>query len=1134
MRHPDKMTRCLAFVLLLLALSTTLQAQLNEGSIAGAVTDVSGAAVAGASIKISNLQTGLTVETKTDNIGYYRVPNLQTGAYQIRVEAQGFKASILESIPVNAGTTTRADAKLQVGTLNETVEVTEAAALIQTEEARLSTTITNVEISNLPLNGRQVYQLVSLEPGVTQTNAPAISNVPSPTSSVTFDYGYIANGSTPRGNNFVLDGNSNNNEWLGGTPLIYPSLDAIQELQVQTLNFTAEYGRNNGTVVNIVTKSGTNHLHGSVFYSARNTAFDARDFFDQLQKTPLHQNQFGGSVGGPIIKDKTFFFMDYEGSRLSAGAPSVFVSETPAFRQSVISGSPNTLAAMFYQDFPGPPCVQNINTDYCHANSSQVEPNRADQYLVRMDQHLGAHDQFYGRWVNTLASGDVASQELLGAGTRGFKAPFDGFFADLSVGDTHTFSTNTLNDLRVAYSRNNSHIGFQLPPNTLTGAALQSAGAPSDAFGQLVFDDGVVPMGGEVYIPRKFVFDTYAVSDTLTHIIGRHALKFGFQVRRIQENSNYQLTSKPFFEFSGILAFAADAPYLQAALVNRNGCTGSASPTCGQFTDTPRHFRWTQYAGFAQDDWKVSPHLTLNLGLRYEVFASPTEVKGILSNIVLGSGSDIFQRIANPSTTVGRVSKLWNTDKKNFAPRVGVSWDPTGKGTMAVRSGFSIAYNEPYSNLYTNASRLDPPDAITTFVEPSVGIGVSPIPYGPSQFPFMPSPDFSGPNLPNGGIGPLASGVSITPSGVASNLRTAYSLQWFFGIQRQIMRDLALSINYVGTREVGGYTREDYNRFDGDICQNLATNCDLFNNRLNLGWGQITQVSNESHSSYNGLNAQLKKSYSHGLMFSANYTWGKVLDNVTEGGLGDYFNTNGYGGLYSGVQDVHNQRGDRGPSEFDAAHRFALSALWTLPSPTSNAVLKNVLGGWKLNSIVSLQSGRPFDVYCGLFWFSGCDFNEDGLNYDRPNRPAGIKTSGFSNRQLVNGLFSDPTPLATYTGFYGRTSLASQVFCPNGLNSVLDTLFVDPALTPCLPVGTNGNLGRNTFRGPAYKSVDLSLFKDIKAGDRATVQFQAEAFNLFNRVNLWNPAGDLGSPQFGQSTHAFPARQIQLGLKVLF
>jgi hypothetical protein len=849
-----------------------------------------------------------------------------------------------------------------------------------------------------------------------------------------------------------------------------------------------------------------------------------------VEKTPRQQHQFGATVGGPIVKDKTFFFLDYEGSRLKDGVPAVFLSETPAFREDVIASSPGTPAAILLQDFPGPPCVEVLTTDpnICHAVSSQIEHNQSDQYLVRVDQHIGTHDQFYGRWINTLASGDVARQELLGAGTRGFTAPFDGFFADLSVGETHEFSPYTLNDLRFAYSRNNSRIAFGIPPDTQTAAILKSAGRAPDDFGQLVMDDGVVPFGGEVFIPRKFIFNTFAISETLTHIVGRHALKFGFQWRHIQENSNYQLTSKPFYEFSGIdsffNSFAANDPYLVAALVNRNNCgTDPTTPPCGQFTDTPRHFRWTHWAGFAQDDWKVTPRLTLNLGLRYEVFQSPTETNGILSNILPGPGSNRFQQIAN--ATVGRVGKLWDTDKNNFAPRVGISWDPWGKGDTVFRGGFSIAYNEPYSNLYTNASRLDPPDAITTFVDPNAFVGTD-VHY---QFPFVPSPDFAAPNSPNGGI----SGISITPSGVDPHLRTNYSMQWFLGFQHQLGHDYGMSLNYVGTRDVGGYTREDYNRFNGDICnQAVVPFCNFFATRLAPGWGQITYISNESQSIYHGLNAQLRKVYTHGLSFTANYTWGKILDNVTEGGLGDYFNVNTYAGLYSGVQNIQNQRGDRGPAEFDAQHRFTLTALWALPSPKSNAALRNVLGGWQLNSIISLQSGRPFDVFCGLAWFSGCDFNQDDLAYDRPNRPAGSKMSGFSNEQLVRGIFGDPT--LTFVGFDSRTSAASQVFCPNGLNSILDAyLFLDSP-PPCLPVGTNGNLSRNAFRGPAYETVDLGLSKDVKVGERVSVQFRADAFNLFNRVNLYNPNGDLGSPFFGQSTASFPARQIQLGLKVLF
>lgn len=1127
MHRPARLVAGLLFACLFF-LAGAVRAQLTEGTIVGTVTDPSGAAVAGAKVTVKNLGTSISSETRSDSIGYYRVPHLSPGNYEVRVETSGFKTVIVRDIAVSVGVVTRTDVSLQIGSVSESVTVSEVTPLVQTEEGRLANTLTPREVTNLPLNGRQVYQLVSLEPGVTATNAPVISNVPSPTSAVTFDFGYIANGSTPRGNNFVLDGNSNNNEWLGGTPLIFPSLDAIQEVQVQTLNFSAEYGRNNGTVVNVITKSGTNQFHGDLFYSGRNTALNARNYFDIVEKTPLQQNQFGGTFGGPIVKDKTFFFLDYEGSRLKTGAPETFITENPAYRQSVITNSPASLAALFFQDFPGPNCIGGTfpaTVPTCTSENPQISHNQADQYLVRLDHQLTSRDQFYGRWVNTIASGDVGPQELEGANIRGFTAPFTGFFADLGLGYTHEFSATTLNDLRFAYSRNNSNIKFGIPTNSATAGILKAQGLPPDAFGDLVFDDGTIPIGGELFIPRKFIFNTFAVTDTFTHTFGRHSLKIGGDVRRIQENSNYTLETHPFYEFGSIQAFAADAPYLVAATIDRN----PSSPNFGGFTDTPRHFRWTQWALFIQDDWKVFSRLTVNAGLRYEVFDPPTETNGILSNITLGTGASLFDRIA--TATVGRVSNMWNTDYHNFAPRLGLAWDPTGKGTTAVRSGFSIAYDEPYSNLYTNASRLDPPDASTMFVEPSIDIGTS-VNY---QFPFVPSPDFAGAVSPNGGvepISPLAAAPSTTPSGVYPNLRTAYSLQWFLGVQQQFLHDYGFSINYVGTRGVGGYTREDYNRFDGDVCN--QTFCNFFATRLAPGWGEITYITNESQSTYQGMNAQLKKNYNHGVMFVANYTYGKVLDNVTEGGLGDYFNVNSYAGNYSGVMDIEHPKLDRGPAEFDVRNRFTATAIWNLPSPKSEGAVGKLLGGWQMNGIVTLQSGRPFDVDCTLGWFDGCDFNMDGDNYARPDRPAGISTGGFSNQQFINGLFGDPSLTFSPSGS-SRYSAAISVFCPNGLNSILDFGPVNSGPdSQCIPVGSNGNMGRNIFRGPAFKDVDFGLFKNTKVNERLNIQFRAEAFNLFNRVNLYNPIGNLGSPQFGQSISAFAPRQIQLGLKLLF
>jgi Carboxypeptidase regulatory-like domain/TonB dependent receptor len=1105
-------------VVAFLALTSTphLAAQLTEGTIDGTVTDPSGATVANAKVTIRNTQTGASVDETSDSIGYFRAPHLAPGTYDVRLEKSGFKTSVAHGISVSVGVTTRADVALQVGSASESVTVTEAAPLVQTEEGRLSSTITAEQVTSLPLDGRQVYQLVTLEPGVTATVAPVISNVPSPTSSVTFLYGFIANGSNPRGNNFILDGNSNNNEWLGGQPLIFPSLDAVQEVQVQTLNFSSEYGRNDGAIVNIITKSGTNNYHGTAFYTGRNTALNARNFFDFVDKTPVQQNQFGGSFGGPVIKDKTFFFLNYEGSRLVSGSPAEVVTENPAFRESVFTSSPTSIAALLFSDFPGPNClgaepVATVPT--CLAVIPQVVPNRSDQYLLRADQNFSSSDHLFVRWDNNLASGNVGPQELGGAAARGFSAPFTGFFADLGIGYTHTFTPSTLNDLRFSYSRNDSKIAFSIPPNTQTAAILKADGFPPDYFGDLVFDDGTIPMGGNLFTPRDFVFNTFGVNDTVTHMFGRHSLKLGFEFRRVQENSNYELLGFPYYEFTSIEAFAADAPYLTEATVNRI----PGSPDFGNFTGTPRHFRWNRLAAFAEDDWKVFPRLTLNLGLRWDLFPGPSETNGILSNIILGSGSTFQEQLA--AASVGRVTKMWNTDYKNFAPRVGLAWDPTGKGTWAIRSGFSMAYEEPYSNLFTNASRFNPPDSTTVLIEPPI-IGTD-INY---TFPWQPSPNYAAPTTPNGGV----DGIDITPSGVYPNLKTAYALQWFLGIQHEFLKNYGFSINYVGTRGVKGYTREDYNRFDGDVCN--PTVCDYFATRLTPDWGAITYISNESSSNYNGLNAQFKMNYSHGLMLTANYTYGKVLDNVTEGGLGDYFNVNAYAINYSGVMDIEKPRLDYAPSEFDVRNRFVFSGIWDIPGPKQSGAITKVLGGWQLDSIVTLQSGRPFDVDCTLGWYEGCDFQMDGDFYARPNAVPGMKLSGFSNQQFVNGLFGNPT-----LTFYGptlesSTSQAIQVFCPNGLNSIID---FGPSAT-CIPVGQDGNLGRNVFRGPAFKDVDFSIAKNTKVRERLNIQFRMDAFNLFNRVNLYNPIGNMGSSQFGQSIAAFPARELQYSLKFMF
>ena len=595
MTHLVKTAKWSAFGLLLFVAATTLQAQWTDGNVAGTITDATSAAVAGATIKILNQQTGHVNETQADAIGFYRVAHLQPGSYQVRVEAKGFKLSVVDNVAVNVNTTTRVDAKLQVGAVQEIVEVAVGATLVQTEEGRLSDTISNRQVQELPLNGREVYQLVTLQPGVTATNAPVVSNTASPNSPVTFDFGFISNGSTPRGNNFLLDGNTNNNEWLGGTPVIFPSVDSIQELQVQTLNFSAEYGRNNGAIVNVITRSGNNNLRGSAFYFLRNTALNASNFFDRQQKSPLLQHLFGFSLGGPIVRGKTFFFVDYEGSRRKDGQPRVVTVETPDFRALVHSQRPGSIADIFFTNFPGPACggtpqdvggLQDLTgdpfvdpllgpgppdgvLDICSATPTQVQASRADQYLVRLDHQFSNKDRVFVRWVANDAFADVGRQELFGAANvRGFGAPLNGYFADLGADYSHQFSSNALNDFRFAYSRNHGIITYNLPAGSVRDQ-LVSAGTP-DFFAHLSFDDGLAGMGGPVFIPRNMQFNTFSFADTMFHTVKRHALKYGFEARNIREDSNYQLETRPFYEFNSMFDFANDQPWLEEALVNRD------------------------------------------------------------------------------------------------------------------------------------------------------------------------------------------------------------------------------------------------------------------------------------------------------------------------------------------------------------------------------------------------------------------------------------------------------------------------------------------------------------------------------------------------------------------------------------
>ena len=1098
----------LSFLGLLLFGSVATFAQVTEGSITGSVTDQSGAAVVKAQVVTRNTATGVERAGVTDASGLYWFQYLQPGTYSVTVNQAGFGESKLNGIIVEPSAIARADIKLAVGSVAANVEVTDTVSPIDVEEGRLTNTLTEQQVQDLPTAGRDVYTLALLQPGIVATLAPVISD----TQANTFMDGFSANGATARGNNYVVDGVSNNNEWLGGTPEISPSVEALQSFQVQTANFSAEYGRNNGAIVIATTRAGSNAFHGSVYDYIRNPIFDAGNEFDQplTGKSNIHRNDFGVSFGGPIRKDKTFFFFNYEGLQESDSSTLLSIGETPQYRAEVAQYRPDSIANQQFQLFPSGPCVPGTVTntgsiygetvpqsviaaspvlqqfvdgppeasggDTCETSYLYRTPVLANQYTARIDHHFSDKDSMFARFIEDTHSTDTASQELNGAAARGFRAPLYGNFPSFLLSEIHIFNSHVLNDFRVEYARSDFGIGFDAP----------GAGTATSNYPWLYFDSGFTAFGGADFVPRNFVFNNFTYEDSVALQVRKHAIKTGVELQRLEENSNYHSQDNGFYEFQDQFTFGNDGAYYQTAAVN---------PVTGQFASTPRHFRQTWFAAFAEDDWQATRRLAVNLGVRYDLYGVPTETNGILSNITLGTGTTFGQQVAN--AIVGRVPRLFDGDHNNVSPRIGFAYDVTGKGTTAIRGSIAQAYLAPFSNLYTNTSRFDSPDVAFPFVFPYYYGGT--ITYG---VPALLNPAYETGLTPQGGI----AGTRINPSGVQTTLRDSYSNQYFLGIQQKLGAGFFATANYVGTAGRKLYIRDDINRFTGDRPSNGVGAV-----RYNQQWGSTTYVDNGNTSNYNGMNLQLQHPMAKGYSLTVNYTYGKALDIVSDPGLGDYSNVSV--ALYNGTMDEQKPRLDYGPSDFDARQRLTADGSWMVPSPKGHTLAAGVLGGWQLNGVMSLQSGRPFSVICTNTTY--CDFNGDGDGYDRPNAPIyGNTKRGLHRSDYIKGDFIHA---ADFTDPNTGASVPSEALSISGI-----------------PEGKDGNLGRNTFRGPGYADVDASLFKSFELTSRYKLQLRAESFNLFNRVNLYLPNSNLSGSFFGQSTTAFPARNMQFAAKLLF
>jgi len=1076
--------------------------QVANATLVGTVVDPTGAVIPEATVTVRNVATNETRTTMTTSDGLYRIPNLLPGTYTVRVEKSGFKTSVTSDVILHVGETTRVDVTLQIGALEEEVEIVGGAPLMNTEEGRITHIVESRQVEELPLIKRNIYQLPVLEPGTTPTRI----QIPTYYSNSVYQLGFIAYGKRIRGTNFLLDGAPNTDNGLGGIPAISPILDAVQEFQVSTNNFDREYGRNYGAIINVATKSGTNEVHGSAWEFHRNAALNARNFFDLEKPVPNIQNQFGVSIGGPIRKDATFWFFAYEGFRERRGITRKVQIETPALRQWVAANRPGSVADYLFRNFPGPDPIPGTEVDLgtpqpgefvfdpCDPDTGSgcdgipdigvgigqaVNATTNDQYLIRLDHSFNqGKDKLFGRWVGfhprNTGVGELTTIGGLGRILRGFRRPLSGFVGNLAVGHVHLFSSTFVHNFRFGYLRNRATT-LPFPENVPL----------------MLLDDFTLGFGADFFIPLDFEDNAFNFKETLMITRGAHGIKLGVEYNHDLENSTFDAVSRGLYEFSSLLDFIDDEPYLQFQHID---------PMTGQsIIDSPnrrRHFRRRDFAWFIQDDWKVTSNFTLNLGMRYQYFGVIKETNGKQAGIHFGEGSTFAERFAN--ATFGPREEMYKPDRNNFAPSFGFAWDPRGAGQFVVRGGFSINYDRIHSDLLTEPSRFTPPFGAFAVAVPIAGICQAPIPYSVEdviKFPPTPHPDFAAPLSPRGGL----SLCRFSPFFLDPNLRTPYAEDWNLTFQVALARDWVLELSYAGSAGHKLTYADDPNRFNGDLLDGVE-------DRLNPDLLWVSYMTTDTDSIYHGGTVQIKKRFSHGYLIQASYTFGKVLNYQDDPFAGDFI---GAGTGYFGSNDVTNRAAERGRSSFDIRHRFTANFVWEIGAFRSHGPLfRALLGGWQLNGVISYETGRPFTVFNTAFAPVG-DYNLDGgggtqaTSYDRPNTPAFGNTVGcLGPHAYIRGLFK-------------------------------------PSDFPIPEPGVPGDLGRNTFCGPDFASVDFSLFKNFDVpffGEAGKVQFRFEAFNLFNRVNLWLPDNDLaGDPlTFGKSTQAYIPRELQFGLKLIW
>jgi outer membrane receptor protein involved in Fe transport len=1093
---------------LMVFVSTPVHAQVAGATVSGTIADATGAVVPDAKVSIKNTATGVTRDITTDSAGFYSAPNLLPGVYDITVEAPGFSTYTQTGLTLSVGAVRAVSISLRVGHVGEQVQVSATAPDVQLASSTLSAEVDSTTERELPLNGRDWTQLATLQPGVTGVRVEAGSS-----NRGNRGYGTLLSisGHQPYENNYRINGISIN-DYSNGSPGsslgVNLGVDAIQEFSVLIGNYSAEYGRASGGVVNGITKSGTNQFHGDAYFFMRDKVLDARNFFDTTLP-PFHRNQFGAAAGGPIIKNKTFIFGDFEAIRQrksdtfsnvvpSADARAGKMCQTP--RVGIDTCVPHTImvdskVAPYLAFYPLPGNVIG-NGDTGIFTVTGAERLSENYVTIRVDHHFSDKDNFSGSWFYDrapLTQPDSFAYTL----TQNFTLR-----QMISLEETHIFSPSFANSVRGGFSR--VHATVTEPVTALNPLAkdpsfgiLPGRFAPELAVGGLDTMDGAL---GDVS-SDLLKWNSFQAYDDAFLTRGTHSLKFGFAWEHMQN-----------FEFSGGVppngqySFDSLAGFLQ----NQPVSIKIDDPT----TTRPIYVHQTLFGAYVQDDWHFRPNLTLNFGVRYEPVTLPVEPHNTFATLL---------SLTSPAQTPVHTLYASNPTLKNFQPRIGFAWDPFGSGKSSVRGGFGIFDALPLSWEYTHGS--------TGVLPYQLQKGLSNLP--PGSFPH------GAVDLVNGD----PNTVDLTNAGVRlieQHPHRNYALNWNLSLQHEIMPNLTAMLAYVGSRTVHSpFSTDDSNMVlptltsagylwpcgpdgKGNPCAKGFFPDGSVADRLNPKVGRIRATWWDNSSSYHGLQAGIAKRMSHGFQVQGSYTYSKCIDMGSGGLLGDP-----YANSLSSLQ-FFNRQARRGVCDFNVTHNFVTNYLWEPGAPKfAGTAGEHILGGWEFGGVIVASTGSPFTVL-----IAGDPLGQNSTDpWAYASRLSGPgcanPVTGKVDGYIKVECFTPPIVPASFTGLCRRAVDSNGIPIPNTCMNLF------------------GNAGRNTVVGPGLFNVDFSVFKNNRIpriSETFNIQFRAEFFNLLNHANFQAPVkhnaifNEDGSPSGGgqiNSTSTF-SRQIQFGLKVIW